>query len=581
LVTMVDNLALFIQKGWVDAETADKLEMLAGVYKNLEEGLAAPAADDWFAATTDPVVNYVGEELDVLVKALGEFDFPELEPFLTIAAAELSVNMNMKNVTVKVVLNVVTDEADSRELVEEDSVTEVITLSDGAAKAEIEAEAQSIIDAALADWAEVYSAENFLPNYSELPETLTEDIEYVITYNPVDYTVDLGWADDIKVPYGYKYTLPRHENAEQAYDYYVDGVLYAQGQIVVILADTVITREAGKSYTAGDLYGIVADNYGDEVAKAILKSGALFDDVAVSYRKPDPADAAAVLELKDGKLTANEYDSDYEGLVWVPYSYGVTGTENLFGGNYTVDYTDKEVKVQYRLALTNFGQEKAQEVLDLAKTLKAEAEGQKSAMDSLAGLEDTLAQLDKTKLGALNGVIDVTDFSADPAENAEIRAELKEIVSAIIANNLEGNQLRILTMVVQYNNNGLRYYYQNYAAIKNEIDSLANYMGDLMDNEEALRIMCEAAGYGEYADKISDVEGKLNDYRARMSAPNAAIDVNSAKLGALVTALNMAGTADCTAADAPYVLSEMLTALDESQVNVQVVINTPAGNATV
>ena len=77
LVTMVDNLALFIQKGWVDAETADKLEMLAGVCKNLEEGLAAPAADDWFAATTDPVVNYVGEELDVLVKALGEFDFPE------------------------------------------------------------------------------------------------------------------------------------------------------------------------------------------------------------------------------------------------------------------------------------------------------------------------------------------------------------------------------------------------------------------------------------------------------------------------------------------------------------------------
>ena len=581
LVTMVDNLALFIQKGWVDAETADKLEMLAGVCKNLEEGLAAPAADDWFAATTDPVVNYVGEELDVLVKALGEFDFPELEPFLTIAAAEISVNMNMKNVTVKVVLNVVTDEADSRELVEEDSVTEVITLSDGAAKAEIEAEAQSIIDAALADWAEVYSAENFLPNYSELPETLTEDIEYVITYNPVDYTVDLGWADDIKVPYGYKYTLPRHENAEQAYDYYVDGVLYAQGQIVVILADTVITREAGKSYTAGDLYGIVADNYGDEVAKAILKSGALFDDVKVSYRKPDPADAAAVLELKDGKLTANEYDSDYEGLVWVPYSYGVTGTENLFDGNYTVDCTDKEVKVQYRLALTNFGKEKAQEVLDLAKTLKAEAEGQKSAMDSLAGLEDTLTQLDKTKLGALNGVIDVTDFSADPAENAEIRAELKEIVSAIIANNLEGNQLRILTMVVQYNNNGLRYYYQNYAAIKNEIDSLADYMGDLMDNEEALRIMCEAAGYGEYADKISDVEGKLNDYRARMSAPNAAIDVNSAKLGALVTALNMAGTADCTAADAPYVLSEMLTALDESQVNVQVVINTPAGNATV
>ena len=580
LNTMIDNLALFIQNGWVDAETADKLEMLAGVCANLEEGLAAPAADSWYAAN-NTVVTVAGAELDALVKALGELThISVLAENLKVAEEAVSVNMNMKNVTVKVVLNVVEDKADSAVLVEKASVTEVVTLSDGAAKAEIEAEAQSIIDAALAGWAD-YSEANFAPEYSELPETLTEDVEYVITYSPVDYTIDLGWADDMVVPYGYKYTLPKHENAEQAYDYYVDGVLYAQGQIVEILADTVITREAGKSYTAGDLYGIVADNYGDEIAKAILKSGALFDDVKVSYRKPDPADSVAVLELKDGKLTAKEYDSDYEGLVWVPYSYGATGTENLFGGNYTVDCTDKEVKVQYRLTLDNFGQEKAQEVLDLAATLKAEAEGQKSAMDSLAGLESTLVQLDKTKLGALNGVIDVTDFSADPAENAEIRAELKAIVSAIIANNLEGNQLRILTMVVQYNNNGLRYYYQNYAAIKNEIDTLAGYMTDLMDNEEALRIMCTAAGYGEYADKISDVEGQLNDYRARMSAPNAAIDVNSAKLGALVTALTMEGTVDCTATDAPYVLSEMLTALDESQVNVQVVINTPAGNATV
>ncbi|MBE6899138.1 MAG: hypothetical protein E7479_00510 [Ruminococcaceae bacterium] len=554
--------------------------ILNNAVTTMEEALA----EEWYAAEMGTALvkaDYVDyAHLDEMVKALEGTAIPETESFLTVTHYEANVNMNMKNVTVKVVLNVVTDEADSSELVEEASVTEVLTLSDGAAKAEIEAEAQSIIDAALEGWAEVYSAENFLPTYSELPETLTEDIEYVITYNPVDYTIDLGWADDMKVPYGYKYTLPKHENAEQAYDYYVDGVLYAQGQVVVILADTVIIREAGKSYVAGDLYAIVANNFGDDVAKAILTSGALFDDVKVSYRKPDPADAGSLLTLLDGVLTAQNYESDYENISWMPYTYGENGTENYFDGN-TAEWDGKSVKVQYVLPLTNFGQAKAQEILDLAKELKAEAADQKSAMDSLAGLEDTLAQLDKTKLGALNGVIDVTDFSADPAENAEIKAELKAIVSAIIANNLEGNQLRILTMVVQYNSNGLRYYYQNYAAIKNEIDTLADYMSGLMDNEEALRIMCEAAGYGEYADKISDVEGQLNDYRARMSAPNAKIDVNSAKLGALVAALNMEGDADCTASDSPYVLSEMLTALDESQVNVQVVISTPAGNATV
>ncbi len=579
LTTMVDNLALFIQNGWVNEETANQLKTLAGVCKNLENGLAAPAADEWYAAN-NTVVNAAGAELDELVLALGELTAVEVKDQLLVDTAVIKVNMAMSDVTVKVVLNVVEDKADSKLLVEAGSVTEVITLSDGAAKAEIEAEAQTVINAALEGWAEVYSEANFAPEYSELPETLTEDVEYVVTYSPVDYVIDLGWTDDMTVPYGYKYTLPKHYNAEQAYDYYVDGELYAQGQVVVILGNTVITREAGKSYNAGDLYTIVANNFGDDVAKAILTSGALFDDIAVNYRKPDPADAASLLTLVDGILTANDYASDYEGIDWIPYTYGETGTENNFSGN-TAEWDGKSVKVQYILALENFGQAKAQEILDLAEALKAEAEGQKSAMDSLLGMKDTLAQLDKTKLGALNGVIDVTDFSADAAENEALRAELKAIVSAIIANNLDGNQLRILTMVTNYENNGLVYYYRNYSEIKKEIDSLVEYMGNLMDKEEALRIMCTAAGYGEYADKISDVEGKLKEYNEMLSAPNAKIDVDSANLGKLVAALNMEGTAECTATGSPYVLSEMLTAMDESQVNVQVIISTPAGNATV
>ncbi|MBQ4547439.1 MAG: hypothetical protein IJA17_09860 [Oscillospiraceae bacterium] len=584
LQDMANKISGFVAGGWVDAEVADQLKILAGVCNNIITGLDAVSKDEWYAAN-NTVVNAAGAELDELVLALGELTAVEVKDQLLVDTAVIKVNMAMSDVTVKVVLNVVEDKADSKLLVEAGSVTEVITLSDGATKAEIEAEAQTVINAALEGWAEVYSEANFAPEYSELPETLTEDVEYVVTYSPVDYVIDLGWTDDMTVPYGYKYTLPKHYNAEQAYDYYVDGELYAQGQVVVILGNTVITREAGKSYNAGDLYTIVANNFGDDVAKAILTSGALFDDIAVNYRKPDPADAASLLTLVDGILTANDYASDYEGIDWIPYTYGETGTENNFSGN-TAEWDGKSVKVQYILALDNFGQAKAQEILDLAEALKAEAEGQKSAMDSLLGMKDTLAQLDKTKLGALNGVIDVTDFTEGDgtdtdAENLALRAELKAIVSAIIANNLDGNQLRILTMVTNYENNGLVYYYRNYSEIKKEIDSLVEYMGNLMDKEEALRIMCTAAGYGEYADKISDVEGKLKEYNEMLSAPNAKIDVDSANLGKLVAALNMEGTAECEASGSPYVLSEMLTAMDESQVNVQVIISTPAGNATV
>ena len=578
------NLTTLGDMNFISPDLFNQVKMLSEFCNKLEAALNEINEDEWYAAN-NTVVNAAGAELDELVLALGELTAVEVKEQLLVDTAVIKVNMAMSDVTVKVVLNVVEDKADSKLLVEAGSVTEVITLSDGATKAEIEEEAQTVINVALEGWAEVYSEANFAPEYSELPETLTEDVEYVVTYSPVDYVIDLGWTDDMTVPYGYKYTLPKHYNAEQAYDYYVDGELYAQGQVVVILGNTVITREAGKSYNAGDLYTIVANNFGDDVAKAILTSGALFDDIAVNYRKPDPADAASLLTLVDGILTANDYASDYENIDWTPYTYGETGTENDFSGN-TAEWDGKSVKVQYILALTNFGQAKAQEILDLAKALKAEAEGQKSAMDSLLGMKDTLAQLDKTKLGALNGVIDVTDFTEGDgtdtdAENLALRAELKAIVSAIIANNLDGNQLRILTMVTNYENNGLAYYYRNYSEIKIEIDSLVEYMGNLMDKEEALRIMCTAAGYGEYADKISDVEGKLKEYNEMLSAPNAKIDVDSANLGKLVAALNMEGTAECTATGSPYVLSEMLTAMDESQVNVQVIISTPAGNATV
>ena len=193
-------------------------------------------------------------------------------------------------------------------------------------------------------------------------------------------------------------------------------------------------------------------------------------------------------------------------------------------------------------------------------------------MDSLAGLEDTLVQLDKTKLGALNGVIDVTDFSADAAENAEIKAELKSIVSAIIANNLDSNNyLKIYNIVKTYNVDGMAYYYQNFDTIKAEVNSLSGYMSNLMDNEAALRVMCNAAGYGEYADKIADVETQLNEYNARLSAPNTAIDVNGGNLGKLIAALEIEGEATYATPAAPYLLSDVLTAMDESQVMVQII----------
>lgn len=554
-----------------------QLPMAIKVVNELFTGLEAATAADW-VASANGASAYLKEDvsadaaLDALVAALGSATSVEVKNPLVVATEVVTANLNMKNVTVNVVLKTVGND---------DAVESgVVTLSDGATAEEIAAEAAAIEAAAVEAWGKDEIEAHFEKSASELPETLTEDITYTITYSPRNYTVSGGILDG-EYPYGTELELPAHSDPEKAYDYKVNDEKYAQGETFVVAGDTIVTRTLGKSYSGFDLYSIVADNFGTDAAKAILQSGALLGNEAVKVRKPDATDAEDLLLLELDTLTAKNYPSDYEGLEWVPYTYGANGTENTFSGN-TASWDSKAVAVQYKLALTNFGQAKAQEILDLAATLVEEAAEQKFAMDSIAGLDETLGMLDKTKFGALNGVIDVTDFDADAAKNEAIKTELKRVVGQIVNNNLDtNNYLKIYNMAMTYLADGMQYYYKNYDVIRAEVESLASYMSDLMKQEEALKVMCTAAGFPQYADKISDLEGKLNTYLAAMSAPNAKIDVQSDSLGKLITALDTEAEDFGTASGAPYLVSANLTAQDNSQRSIQIIIETPNGSATV
>lgn len=567
-------------------------------FKNILNGLVAsleaPSAAEWTLAgqnETYVAAGFDGAALDTLVAAVTETTaMPEVVNPLHVASTTLNVNMSMVNVNVTVELKVVTDEADSAELVTYDTKTATVIVAEGATAAEALAdiEAKGIEAAALADWAEVYSAEHFAVTKTELPATVDVDTDYTITYAPVNYTITTGYGDPMTVPYGYKYTLPAHENASQAYDYTVNGEAMAQGEVVVVTGDVEITRTAGKAYTVSDLYTIIADNYGNDVVKAILKSGAVKGNSVVNVRKPDPADAESLLTLEAGTLSAAAYPASYAGLSWAPYTYGANGTENFFSGT-EATWADKFAKVQYKLTLTNYSAEQVAEILDLAATLKTEAADQTGTLDALAANYDSMGMLDKTKLGALKGVIGVTDFTPDDgtdtdAKNAELRAYFAEVVDGIMANNLDtNNYLKIYNMLGQYKAEGLRYYYFNSAALIAEIDSLSTYLTELVADEEkeaALGIMVAAAGFPDIADKITDLEGSMNTVKETLTTPNAAINLNSDKLGALVAALTAEGEAVATGSGNPYLLSEVLTIADSSMGYVQVIIETPVGNAT-
>ena len=578
-----DALAMFINNGWLEETADDQVQLLKGTCENLIAGLETVNADPWYAAKNhaDIVIAEADyAKLDTLVAALGEQTNVEIKESLTVATAEVQLNMSMFDVTVKVVLNTV-----QNNVVKPYAEKEIIlTLAKDATAAEILAEiaAKGIENSAKAEWAGVYVAEHFEATNSGLPATLTKDITYTITYSPKYYTVTSDYAAAQSLPYGYELTLPRHENPAEAYDYKVNGVSYAQGTVYTIVGDTNITRTAGKAYTTYDLYAIIADNYANNVLANIMTSGALKDNAIVNVRKPDPADAESLVTLKNGYLTAKPvYESDYAGLAWVPYSYGAEGTENLFNGSITVEWTGGSVKVQYKLVLKNHSADKVQGILNNMVSLKTEANAQKSTLDSLAGNYDVMGQLDKTKLGALNGVIDVTDFTPGDgvdtdAKNMELRAYFKSVVSSIIANNLDGNVLKIYNMLGAYLNEstgGLTYYYNNSAAVIAEINSLSGYLTALMEEEEALKIMVSAAGYPEYAEKIKNLEQSMANVKAALTAPNALIDLESPNLYKLIDALEAAGDAAYETYGSPYLLSDALTALDETTAIVQVIVD--------
>ncbi|MBQ6700121.1 MAG: hypothetical protein IJM98_05615, partial [Oscillospiraceae bacterium] len=581
LKTVSDLLGSLIENGFIDETTAEQLSTVSESVNTLKSGLDAVLADSWYAAyNIDKVLVKPGDAiLDALVKDLpGELKNPTLnKTSFDVEKASVQANTNRNNVTVKVVLNYVKE----NNIEEYGFKTAVVTLDQGSSAEKIIAGAKDVVDAALAEWAEVYTEDGYKVTVSEIPATLTEDIEVTYTYAPVDCEITGGIEElPTSVPYGYVITLPVHEDPLKAYDYTVNDVAYAQGEDVTILGATEITRTFGKSYTTKNLYAIIAENYGDELAKAILTSGALKGDETISYRKPDPTEAEDLVKLEGGQVSAQAtYASAYNNFDWVPYTYGVNGDEKNFNGASSAEHLEDSVKVVYRLDLENYSKEDVQAILNLAATLKADANDQIGVMNNLADMLDELKQLDEGKFGALVGVIGVTDFTPEDGTkedeaNKYMQGYFSDVVNKIINNHLDPDAfLKIYNMVVKYSNEGLEYYYENAAAIINEVTKLAGYLGNMTDGEEALKILVAKAGFPEYAEKITDVEVNLNNILAALKAPNAAIDVESENLYKLVKALTDGGETSCTATGSPYILSEALKATDASQTYVQVIIN--------
>ena len=603
LQTMVENLTLFIQKGWVSQATAAQLTTLSGVCNNLTDALAGVAADKWTAAEKGTALVATGIDaagyaaLDTLVAALGALTaVPAVTNPLLVDKTSVQYNMSMSNVTVEVVLKVVDTPVGSSTLVTKDTNTTVLTLVDGATKAEILAavDANGIVADSLTEWAGAYVADKFEVTKTALPDAVSGDITYTITYSPKKFDVTYVYGGVESYYYGTRVELPVC-GGSQVYDYTVDGVYYAEGSVIVINDAITVDRTTGKPYVNSNLYEIVSDRYltaGDK-ASSILTSGALNGNFNVNVRYPDN-ESGTLVQLTGNVLNATNYPASYEGLEWIPYSYTVVNgsarTEYKFTGNSATitDAAYDRIEVVYRLALTNISDADILAALNLPAELADEANAQITVLDKLSGASvmNNLGLLDKLKFGALKGVVDVSDLHADPATNAALKNEFKAIIDNIVAECLDtDNYLKLYNMLLVYtdaNNGGLKYYYNNSAAVIAEISLLSDYLAEMLSTPEkqaALVTLATAAGYGEYADKISSLSATMTEVKNALTAPNAAIDLSSSNLNKLIDALGKTGTV-ATYTTVPgdlYLTSETFTINASDKISTSITVQVAGG----
>ena len=583
-----NNMEYMLQQGWVSADLANQIKVLTNSCKKLHEGLTVVNGDDWAAANSTGLIADGTDfaKLDELVAALGETTAVTVKENLKVAETTLQVNMAMWNVTYKVVLNHIVNNESAVAF----SAEKVETLADGASAEAVLALAQELVEQLKASKA--YVEGKFDRTMTEVPAELGADLVLEITYNPKNFDVTIA-GETKAYPYGYQLTLPVHEDAQKSYDYTdANGKYYAQGTVVTVEDTMTFTREEGKSYTNGNLFAIIADNFAGENQKVIdiLNSGALKGNVAINYREPSKAELEELVKLEGNTLTVQTYASSYAGLNWAPYSYVVDGTENLFNGASVVtlpaDFTN--VSVYYRLTLTNFSKADVQGIMEMVAELAAQAEGQKSVMDRLAGYKDQMSQLNKNMLNGLIGMIGGYAKSEGGKFDDALVAQMKATIQDIIANCCAADgSLKINGIIDGYNdpnNGGLTYYYQNAADVKGQIEYLSVKLKALLGDaqgKELIATLLNDMNYGDYVAKLDDLNAKIAEINADLAPVDSRIDTtNAAKLSALAKALAAEGQITFAEAACPYIEMGPVNRVADKYVAVEVKVIVNGKSAT-
>ncbi|MBR4769215.1 MAG: hypothetical protein IK088_09610, partial [Lachnospiraceae bacterium] len=558
------------------------ISALNNTVRNIEDA----AADSWdiLDSAKNPLKSGMTtaeyKQLDTLVRSEGTTSL-HTGPFMTTmtgATMTVSRNVNQNDVTIVVRANRIApttiDSSETTALEDHETVIQVLTGSDAAA-VEAAASASGIEGDALQAWGVIDPA-NYDRTVSDLPETLTGNVTYTITYNPkaVAMTYDFTGLPET-LPYGYHLTLPKNTNPEKVYDYVVNGAAYMEGEIITILAPVTITRTEDRPWDVNRLAELVARSYSDsltEKEQAVLSSVAL-KSTNILVRTPKNEDNLVSVETEGSvnTVTAAEYPSGIEGIVWKPQSGNVlkggetiaeldlTGQSASFSGLYD------SVNVVYVLTLTQITEEQILREMNVVNTLAMEAKAAKDDMAILNSQYAQLGQLDQATMNKIQVGVNGSDMSEE-SKNA-----VKAILNGCI--NKDDVQLYLYGYLTSYRENGLTYYYQdeNYLKIRNQVDILRTNFNTVYQDPEFLPLLA-LLEVDEYYDKIGQILEKLN--AVEIPGPNERIDVVSPSLGELVNAIEgvIGAGRSFDSADRPVTLSTTLTSVSPDQAVVTIVV---------
>lgn len=462
---------------------------LSGDYTKVNSVLKADAIDAELSALDDLIAASlanpaVGEEGHDADKVITSHDVSELMASYTVAQKTVVGTVNQNIISVDVVAYVYEEGATVTTPIY--GVTDYqIVLDKGVDAVAIKnaIEASGIIATSVNGWDNFYGVDEqqtyYEIGYVNVPDSLTEDTECVITFTPKEILpVDYDYAADQLVGYGYWLKLPEYEeDLTLGWEYTInDSEKRDQGELIRVTSDIKLSRTLSKALNTVKFPEFIADSAVpgadilSEKDRNILKSDGLLSEEIAYSALADKGDVEITVE-PDGSnryiVTAPTFPArirwnggEIKRGTWMPTAVevavdGASGTTyvpvsgTFTDGTMSFDYNSAVNVVRVVYTLTVGADVLPDGIIEkytlLPSTLATEAQEQKNQLTTAVDLLGSL-----TLVNSIIGDLTDTMKKKNDGEEAYYSEKIYNAGKALSESGLKGGSLLLVSELEKY-----------------------------------------------------------------------------------------------------------------------------------